>query len=137
MINTISTIGFTLSSIIAIIGILNFANTTITGIIARRQEFAMLEAVGMTKKQLKKMITFEGLYYGLITIFISSTLGSIIVNFLINLLGESFGIESYKFDIIPLILSALIVGVISLVIPRLSYKSISKSTVIERLREIE
>ena len=82
----------------------------------------MLEAVGMTKKQLKKMITFEGLYYGLITIFISSTLGSIIVNFLINLLGESFGIESYKFDIIPLILSALIVGVISLVIPRLSYK---------------
>ncbi|WP_454052699.1 ABC transporter permease [Clostridium sp. Marseille-Q7071] len=137
MINTISTIGFTLSGIIAIIGILNFVNTTITGIIARRQEFAMLEAVGMTKKQLKKMITFEGLYYGLITIFISSTLGSLIVNFLINLLGESFGIESYKFDIIPLILSALIVGVISLVIPRLSYKSISKSTVIERLREIE
>ncbi len=137
MINTISTIGFTLSGIIAIIGILNFVNTTITGIIARRQEFAMLEAVGMTKKQLKKMITFEGLYYGLITIFISSTLGSLVVNFLINLLGESFGIESYKFDIIPLILSALIVGVISLVIPRLSYKSISKSTVIERLREIE
>jgi len=137
MINTISTIGFTLSGIIGIIGILNFVNTTITGIIARRQEFAMLEAVGMTKKQLKKMITFEGLYYGLITIFISFTLGSLVVNFLINLLGESFGIESYKFDIIPMILSALIVGVISLVIPRLSYKSISKSTVIERLGEIE
>lgn len=136
-INAISTIGFTLSGIIAIIGILNFVNTTITGIIARRQEFAMLEAVGMTKKQLKKMITFEGLYYGLITIFISSTLGSVIVYFLITSLGESFGIESYRFNIIPLILSTLIVGVISLVIPRMSYKSISKSTVIERLREIE
>lgn len=134
---TISTIGFTLSGVIAIIGILNFVNTMITSIIARRQEFAMLEAVGMTKKQLKRMLTFEGLYYALITIFIASTLGSIIVYFLITSLGESFGIESYKFDIIPLVLSTLIVGTISLIIPRLSYKSISKSTIIERLREIE
>ena len=50
-------------SIIGAIGVLNFINTMVTNIIARKKEFAIIEAVGMTKKQLKKMLLLEGFYY--------------------------------------------------------------------------
>ena len=39
--------------------------------ILRKQEFAMLEAVGMTGKQLQKMLMWEGAYHALFTVALS------------------------------------------------------------------
>ncbi len=57
-------LGGVLSFIVGTVGILNFFNATLTSIITRRREFAMLQAVGMTGKQLKSMLVYEGLSYG-------------------------------------------------------------------------
>ncbi|MGN1166011.1 MAG: FtsX-like permease family protein, partial [Lachnospiraceae bacterium] len=43
-----SLVGGLLAFVLAIIGILNFINTMVTSIISRKQELAMMEAVGMT-----------------------------------------------------------------------------------------
>lgn len=40
---------------------LNLLNTLITNIVTRKQELAMLESVGMSRKQLNRMVTLEGL----------------------------------------------------------------------------
>lgn len=53
----IVTIGGALSMIIGFIGIANFVNSVLTSIITRRKEFAMLQSIGMTGKQLKWMLT--------------------------------------------------------------------------------
>ena len=45
-------IGISISAVIGLIGVINIINTVFTGIFARRVEFAMLESIGMTKKQL-------------------------------------------------------------------------------------
>ena len=37
----------------------------LTGIIARKREFAVLQSIGMTGKQLKTMLVYEGLLYAL------------------------------------------------------------------------
>ncbi|MDE7286483.1 MAG: FtsX-like permease family protein, partial [Lachnospiraceae bacterium] len=50
----------------------------ITSILARKQEFAMMQAVGMTGKQLEKMLTMEGIWYGIFTLMISLTLGNVV-----------------------------------------------------------
>lgn len=63
--NTVIMIGGVLSFIIGLIGILNFINAILTGIITRRKEFAMLQSIGMTKKQLLRMLMSEGFYYAL------------------------------------------------------------------------
>ena len=42
------------------IGIMNFFNTTATSVISRKKELALLEVVGMTKKQISKMLVAEG-----------------------------------------------------------------------------
>ena len=44
-------------------GLVNFSNIIITGIINRQREFATLESIGMTKKQINKLIVLEGLFY--------------------------------------------------------------------------
>ena len=66
--------GGVLSLIIAIVGILNFINATLTGIITRKQEFAMLQSIGMTGKQLKTMLVEEGLLYALGSILLALVL---------------------------------------------------------------
>ena len=70
-------LGSLLSLIVGLIGILNFFNAILTGIITRRREFAVLQAIGMTGRQLKEMLTLEGLLYTLgslaITLFASIT----------------------------------------------------------------
>ena len=70
----IITIGGALSIIIGIIGIANFVNSVLTSVITRKKEFAMLQSIGMTGKPLKRMLSFEGLYYDVGTIITSASL---------------------------------------------------------------
>lgn len=136
-ISMFSTVGYTLSGVIALIGLLNFVNTILTGIISRKMEFAMLESIGMTKKQLIKMITFEGLYYGLFTTIIISTLGLAITYYAVNSIGGIVNFFEYNFNVIPTLACGIILIIAGMITPRLCYKSISKLTIIERLRDVE
>lgn len=68
-------IGYAISFVVALVGILNFINSMVTAIISRKKEFAMIQSVGMTKWQLRRMLTFEGLYYAGITLAVSYVLG--------------------------------------------------------------
>lgn len=49
-----------LSLFIVAFSILNMINTLITNILTRKHEFAMMQSVGMTTKQLSRMIQMEG-----------------------------------------------------------------------------
>ncbi|MFC5703214.1 ABC transporter permease [Cohnella faecalis] len=52
--------------IIALIGSLNIINTVQTNLFLRRREFGLLQAVGMTMGQVRKMATTEGVWFGII-----------------------------------------------------------------------
>ena len=56
-------VGSAAAFIIGLIGILNFFNTIFTGINSRKREFAVMQAVGMTGVQLKRMLICEGMVY--------------------------------------------------------------------------
>ena len=58
-------LGGALSFIVGLVGVLNFFNAILTGIIARQRELAVLQAVGMTGRQLRSMLIWEGLLYAL------------------------------------------------------------------------
>ena len=59
MIDGVSAVGYGLCAAIAIIGILNFANSMLRGILSRRQELAVMQSIGMTKEQVRKMLLWE------------------------------------------------------------------------------
>lgn len=53
-------------TVIGLIGSLNIINTVQTNLLLRRREFAMLQAIGMTPGQLRRMATLEGVWFGVI-----------------------------------------------------------------------
>lgn len=134
---TFITIGLLLSFIMASIGIMNFVNSMGTSIISRKRELAMLQSIGMTKKQLNKMLVFEGLTYAVLTSMLSFTVGVAISYLIVMALASSMWFLQFNFTIIPIVISLAIFFVLAIIVPIYSYKLISKSSIVERLREFE
>lgn len=130
-------VGGTLSFIIGIIGILNFINAMLTSIISRRREFAMLQSIGMTNKQLNKMLILEGLFYALVTIVTSIIFGSLVSLIIVKPIASSLWFYNYKFIISPILITAPILILISVFVPFIAYISVNKQSIVERLREAE
>lgn len=130
-------VGGALSIILALIGILNFMNAIVTSLLARKQEFAMLEAVGMTGKQLKIMLICEGNIYAFLTVLFSVTLGSVIGYWLIRAVAGQIWFFSYHFTLMPIGLCIPVLIILSCLIPYISYHSMSKISIVDRLKIIE
>ncbi|MCU6746247.1 MULTISPECIES: ABC transporter permease [Lachnospiraceae] len=126
--------GGLLSVILALIGILNFVNVTVTSILARRQELAMLEAIGMTGKQQRSMLRDEGIMYGILTILVSASAGSAIGYFLVETVAGQMWMFSWHFTLLPILLCIPLLLAISVAVPEICYRNACKNTVVERLR---
>lgn len=137
MVDTYNAVGYSLSLIIGLIGVLNFTNVIITSIISRRKEFATMQSIGMTRKQLKRMLFLEGLYYALITIGVVILFGIPISYIGVTAYAGVFSFFTYKFKILPILICLPILMAIAFIIPRLAYSNIKNESVVERLREVE
>lgn len=120
--------------VIALIGSLNIINTVQTNLMLRRREFGLLQAVGMTMGQLRRMATLEGVWFGVIGAFWGLLLGIGISYLLYNQLNNMEGMK-FSFPVSGAIIScvfALGVGVLSVQGP---LRKIAKASVVEELRE--
>lgn len=129
------TIGGALSIIIGLIGVVNFVNSVLTSIITRRKEFAMLQSIGMTGKQLKKMLAFEGLYYAAGTVVASAIFGTLVSLIIVRAISNSIWFFTYQFVIWPMLVVYPFLIVLTIIIPAILYKQIAKTSIIERLHQ--
>ncbi|NQX48487.1 ABC transporter permease [Paenibacillus tritici] len=134
---TVVVIGGTLSLILGLIGILNFANAMLTSILTRRQEFATLQSIGMTNKQLKTMLIYEGLYFVAGTIVCSILLGSLFSLIIARPLSHLMWFMSYNFIIWPLFAVLPILTVLGVVLPLVIYSLSGGKSIVEQLRSAE
>ncbi|MHB8065494.1 MAG: ABC transporter permease [Ruminiclostridium sp.] len=130
-------LGGGMSLILALIGIVNFINVIVTSINVRRQEFAILESIGMTSRQLKKMLLLEGWAYALISCVSVLVFGNCISYGLFTLFRTEATYAVYTFPILPLSFSFFVIFAICLIVPNVTYQSICRQSVTERLRSIE
>lgn len=130
-------VGSVLSFIVGIVGILNFLNSNVTGILSRRRELAVLQAVGMTGKQLRQMLILEGLYESVGSLLVTLALTILTAPFVSSLLGSVFWFLSYRFTVEPIFIIAPIFVLLGTIIPYLAYHAMVKKSVVERLREAE
>lgn len=130
-------VGGALSGVLGVIGVLNFVNSIVTAMIARRRELAMLESIGMTQKQLQKMLCLEGLYYILFTLVITVSIGAVIVRFLAQLLGRQIGYFTYHFTVVPVLYCLPWLVIIAILVPLISNLLMNRQSVVERLRQAE
>ncbi|MNC20527.1 FtsX-like permease family protein [compost metagenome] len=131
------TVGYGLSFVIALIGVLNYINTVITGVITRQNEFALLESIGMTKRQLKKVLVYEGLYNVLLTVSITSTLGVFLTYRISKSIADNMAFTVFHMGWLPFILVVPVLAAIAYTVTLSSYRMLSKATVVERLRQTE
>ena len=130
-------LGGVLSFIIGLVGVLNFLNAILTGIITRQRDFAVLQAVGMTGKQLKTMLVYEGLYYAVSSIILSLALSVLLLPLFSNTAEEIFWFFSYKFTVAPIAAVTPIFVILGIVLPLVTYRYSSSRSIVERLSVIE
>lgn len=134
---TFKTVGITLSVLVALVGIMNFINTVITSIIARRQELAMLQSIGMTSKQVMQVLMLEGMMYILLTIGITLTIGSALCYLGLSAFVSGSSYMKLHFTVVPSLLCLPVLLLIAILVPVISQNNVCKNSVVERLREAE
>lgn len=130
--NTIT--GFSISVIIAFVGILNFINSMVTAIVSRQKEFAMIQSIGMTKRQLRSMLIDEGLYYAVSTLVASYVLGTLGVAIGVRAMVSGEWTATFHFTLTPLVICTPILIIFAILIPYICFKNLEKQSIVERLR---
>lgn len=130
-------VGIILALIIGLVGILNFINAILTSIVTRQKEFAMLEAVGMSKKQLIRMLMLEGLYYAVLTVGASFILGCITSQTMVRAMADGSWFMSYRFIFWPMLLIYPVLLLLGVILPWFAYRPHRKLSMIEQLRASE
>ena len=109
----------------------------ITSIITRRHEFAAMQSIGMTKKQLNRMMTLEGIYYalgaGILGIISSGILGVTLV----RMISSNIWFMTFHLNIIPAVIICVVFLLIAIIVPTISLKIFHKGSIVEQLRETE
>ncbi|MDE6904073.1 MAG: ABC transporter permease [Lachnospiraceae bacterium] len=126
--------GFAISLIIAFVGILNFINSMLTAIASRQKEFAMIQSIGMTKRQLRRMLIDEGLYYAVSTLVVSYVLGTLGVAIGIRAMVSGDWTATFHFTLMPLVICTPILIIFAILIPYICFKNLEKQSIVERLR---
>ena len=125
--------GNTISVIIALVGVLNFINSMVTAIVSRKKEFAMIQSVGMTKRQLRKMLICEGLDYAAITLIVSYIVSTLAVGIGVRAMTAN-EFSTFHFTLMPLMICTPILLAFAVLIPFLCFKNLEKQSIVERLR---
>lgn len=130
-------IGSVLGGILALIGLLNFVNVTVTSLLARQKELAVLSAAGMGRGQMKKMLACEGMAYIALAFLVTVTLGSGAVYLICEQMVSNVWAFRYHFTILPVAVSLPFMLAVAAVVPLGFYRRMSRRSIVERLRVAE
>lgn len=130
-------IGGSLCAVVGLIGLLNFLYVMITSVFTRKREFAMLRSVGMTLKQLRKMIVLEGVWYSVISVAVSLVLCLIMGFALQKTLGSMFWFFSYHFTMTPFAVIIPLFLAIGIAVPAAVFHSAGQDSIVDEMRRVE
>lgn len=124
---------------VAVISCINLVNTMITSIVTRKRELGILQAIGLSDRQLKKMLSLEGLFFTAGTLLLSVTLGNL-SGYLIYLFAKKnhfSAISAYHYPVWETLgLAALLIAG-QLVITAVLNRRVHAESLIDRIRSGE
>lgn len=129
-------VGLGIVLILALIGIMNYVNTLVGNIRSREVELSVLESIGMTGKQARRMLVLEGLLFAGGSLCVTWTAGLAVTYYLY----QSMNYRDIPFRIPMLPVSAAMVSVVLVcaAVPLISYHSMEKKgSVVERIHGAE
>ena len=130
-------LGGLLCAIVGLVGVLNFINAILTGILSRRKEFAVLQAVGMTNRQLETMLVYEGLFYTLGSAMAALVLCAVMEPLLGVLFENMFWFFKAHFTILPVLVAIPVFVLLGWMIPAAAQRRVGKYSIVERLKDMQ
>ena len=135
--NLIEFAGYSLSIVLFLISVLNFINVIATEILRNMVNLSILEAIGMTKKNIKKYLVKKNLIYSLCGLVFSFIIMLLVDKFILMDFIEQTQWTSYKFVIMPLILVNFVNIIIGIIFTGRFYEKHSQNSLVDRIRSLE
>lgn len=123
-------VGGALTGILAIIAVMNFTNAIVTGILSRRKEFVVMQAVGMTGRQMKEMLVWEGAIYAFWTFLCSVAVGPILSIRILKALEKESTFFTCHFTPMPFYVCIPILLALAILVPLISFKWVSRGNAV-------
>lgn len=133
--NNVYIIGGFISVILGMSGFINFINLMITNIITRKKEYAVMQSIGMTTKQLIRLIVNEGLLYALSSAVLGIVLSVLVGGTMIKIICNAIWFMTYKLLLWSAITLSVVTIILSGVIPVIVFKSFNKESIVEKIRK--
>ena len=124
---------------IFVFSLINLANTLITNLLTRQQEFGVFQSVGMTDRQLSNMLCFECLYYVGITLLVTLTLGtacSLAVCRVFDRIGM-FGTLTYHFPALQVLLFGGALLLVQGIFSACAIRYTRRLSLVERIKAVD
>ncbi len=135
--NLIEFVGYSLSIVLFLISVLNFINVIATEILRNMVNLSILEAIGMTKKNIKKYLVKKNLIYSLCGLVFSFIIMLLVDKYILTDFMEQTKWTSYKFVIMPLILVNFVNIIIGIIFTCRFYEKHSQNSLVDRIRSLE
>ena len=129
-------VGAALVIVLGLIGVMNFFNMMLASLLSRKKEFALLEAVGMTKTQCKRMLLAEGCMYLAGTVLLAVLL--VVVcgeQILAKTLGNAFFFDLHLTIWPCLVLTPVMYLIVREIVVR-QFEKMQKESVVERILNV-
>lgn len=130
-------VGGLIGIIFGVAGVLNLTNTIITTILARRHEFATMQSIGMTTKQLTQMMIWEGVYYAIGACIVGLILSMVLAFTVVRVLTGSIWYFTFHFTLLPAIIPCVVLLIVAAIVPVIALKVFNKGSIVEKLRVAE
>lgn len=126
--------------VLLLIGILNFGNALVTGMIVRKRELAVYESLGMTRRQIRSLFLMEGLIHGgvqiLILVPVVSAVTWILGKWWITHSATSW-CATWHYSLLPMWIVLPLLAGIAVAVPLCCLHAIMEESVTQRLRVAE
>lgn len=135
--NVVLLIGGMIGAIFALVGLINFTNLIMTNIITRRHEFAIMQSIGMTNRQLWQLMILESISYvmraGVVGILTSCVMGFTLIKILVEN-GPTNFMMSFQMTLFPAIIILVFFGALAFTIPVIALQFFNNHSIVEQLK---
>ena len=130
---------YLLLAFLFVFSMVNLVNTLMTNLLARQQELGILQSVGMTGKQVSRMLIAECLWYAGVTVFLSVGIGGIlgwIFDYVISSF-HIFGELSYQFPLMETVVFVLALLVVTGIFSVVAVRYSKRLSLVERIKTMD
>lgn len=110
-----------LTIVLFTVGCLNFVNTISVNILGRQREFATMEAIGASRRQMRHLLSWEGAWYFIFTLGLSATIGTGIDFLIFRVIRENLGFGIFYYPALPMIIYMMLSFLLCICIPTVIY----------------